>query len=104
MCKLTPRCSAALPSQDWHERLGGYQVAGKPNRPFLGQGLFSAAPPRGPRGWNNPAIVSSRVDSGDRTLPSKIDSLRKIDVRAEEITLPPFDDLEQMAREHDQAR
>jgi hypothetical protein len=30
--------------------------------------------------------------------------LRKIDVRAEEITLPPFDDLEQMAREHDQAR
>jgi hypothetical protein len=25
--------AAALPSQDWHERLGGYQVAGKPNRP-----------------------------------------------------------------------
>jgi hypothetical protein len=34
-----------------------------------------------------PGDFSSRVDSGDRTLPSKIDSLRKIDVRAEEITL-----------------
>jgi hypothetical protein len=65
------------------------RVAGnQTGRFWAGKGLFSAVPRRGPRGWNNPAIVSSRVDSDDRTLPSKIDSLRKIDVRAEEFTLP----------------